>query len=105
MATVFITKADKLYKKAAQLEEEADELMLKAIEQKARKILARRPKLNEFIMGMGVWFFTSKDNPSARFDDQNTGYLKSIGSIINNGRKPTGYPMRFTSMGPKATEW
>jgi len=75
------------------------------VEREARKVLKKDTCLGEFVMGMGVWNFTSKRDmwmidaeerapELARFIDKWDDYLHL-----------TGNSMRFTADGEVRTDW
>lgn len=93
--------------------QDASDHALAYVEQEARKILAKHPNLDEFIMCMGSYFFTRKkgkmfgddaivgtppkyidESPLVKFIEEWDPYLKL-----------TGAPMRFTATGPVVTDW
>lgn len=79
---------------------------LEIVESRAREILCKHSNLDEFIMGMGVWFFTGKDKE--HFDDRDLAYLKPFAELFyewDEYLKLTGKPMRFTAYGKKRTDW
>lgn len=99
--------------------DQAEKIALKIVEQKARKILAQHPNLDEFIMGMGGWFFTTKRGDRIAIDysintHTNTckyegfKYLLPLEKFLmkyDEYLKLTGNPMRFTAKGKKITDW
>jgi len=84
----------------------SENIALKILEQKARKILTQHPNLNEFVMGMGGWsFWDKKDN---RYTDNEVSYLVPFANFIikyDNYLKLTGNPMRFTAKGKIIKNW
>jgi hypothetical protein len=85
---------------------EASEICLAEIERRARKILATHPNLDEFLMGMGTVFFSTKDGQNISLYDR--AYMKSLDDFINDWDHDlhiTGEPMRFTATGPVTTKW
>jgi len=82
------------------------------IEEKARKILADHDNLDEFIMGMGGCFFTTKQDADPlrevfNIDPCERAYMKSLSDFLDYAKrfKVTGHPMRFTATGTKRTMW
>lgn len=70
----------------------------------ARKILKANSDLEEFIMGMGTWFFSNKDG-----DNVSTGpEFKELDDFISEWDETiriTGEPMRFTANGEIRRDW
>lgn len=93
----------------------ADKLAEKEVERLARLVLLNNPKLREFIMGMGSFFFTdSKDeiiHTSMGNNDSRLNRLKGYKRLVkfveqfDSQLKITGTPMRFTAKGKKITDW
>lgn len=84
---------------------QARDIAMQLIEQRARRILVTHPNLDEFIMGMGSWFFTRK---GGEIIVDPLGYMKPISDIIDEWDaylKLTGEPMRFTAEGETVTDW
>jgi hypothetical protein len=93
----------------------------KFVEIEARKILKTHPNLDEFVMGMGGWFFTRKIGTIGRHrmkvipEESNTIYdnpkyiehspLANFLGEWDSDLHITGYPMRFTATGPIRTDW
>lgn len=88
------------------------------LEREARKILRAHKRLDEFVMGMGGWFFTvkigSKINGMIVEEGHSTilheppPYAEKLAEFITDCEKLfsiTGTPMRFTANGPVVTEW
>lgn len=81
------------------------------VESQARSILRKHSSLHEFVMGMGMWSFTTREG-----DSHLPGFYTTP-KYINNSRlakfihewdaylKITGEPMRFTADGPTIREW
>ena len=105
---------------------------LKIVEQSAKKILQKYSFLDEFIMGMGGWFFTLKredvgdQNIEIEIDlaGRSYWYLPDVDGCMVEQKTPkdvdslnkfidkwddhlkiTGTPMRFTAIGPTIIEW
>lgn len=87
--------------------DELHSIALTVIHNEARAILRKHPNLNEFIMGMGSAFFTTKDGNDLDLEDRK--YFKSIEDLFiefdTMGINVKGNPMRFTANGPKITNW
>jgi hypothetical protein len=89
------------------------------VEAQARAILRRHPALDEFVMGMGMWFFTYKVGARDRCGIRLTAdmnrclhepraYMRPLLDILdelNDDLKLTGEPMRFTAEGPVIHDW
>jgi hypothetical protein len=81
------------------------------IESEARAILERRSNLNEFIMAMGTFFFTSKDqsnsSPNNIIDEDELDEPEFYEMIeeLNEMFNCTGHPMRFTANGETINNW
>ena len=89
------------------------------VERMARKILTDHQNLDEFVMRMGAYFFTYKDESKAAIHPYNKyscgygyndtfKYLKPLNDFIREWNSTlclTGIPMRFTAKGPKTTNW
>lgn len=98
-------------KEISRLFNEMDKLALPFVEAEARKILARHSNLDEFIMGMGRWFFTDKKGnhvtdtygPPVKYvrDSKLANFISEWDELL----RITGNPMRFTATGPKITNW
>ena len=98
---------------------EACQLAFEEVKKRARIILKKRPNLDEFVMGMGAWFFTTKDgrntDGSVEFYNETSGYfylfrswVQPISDIIckwDEVLKITGNPVRFTAKGPEVVNW
>lgn len=85
----------------------ADKIAEEQVETIARRILKDNPQLDEFIMGMGVWFFTTKKGENLSWDNKR-GYIEPMIHFLNKWNENlhlTGIPMRFTAEGPKVTDW
>ena len=99
----------------------AVKLALWLVETEARKILRAHDNLDEFIMGMGRYFFTrkpgslrsdgskvSKEESEIIYDEPkyiaSSRLVKFIGSW-DEYLKLTGCPMRFTANGSVVTDW
>lgn len=102
----------------------AFELASLKVEQIARQILVEHKELDEFIMGMGRYFFTYKSkkrkgehlsgyiekmNKSGRYYyEDSEPFLKPLNEFISEWDdylKITGDAMRFTATGVKVTDW
>ena len=72
----------------------------------ARIILRRHPDLDEFFMGNGGAFFTSKTSPSRdTADDPRFRRLNKFIVEWEDVMKITGEPMRLTATGPVRRDW
>lgn len=100
------------------------ELASLKVEQIARQILVEHKELDEFIMAMGIYFFTYKSkkrkgqhlsshtqkmnkNWQYYYEDSEP-FLKPLNDFISewdNCLKITGNAMRFTATGVKVTNW
>lgn len=82
---------------------------LTLIENRARGILTAHENLDEFIMGMGAWFFTTHDDRHIGDHDSTPGYMLSFERMMDEFHrmelKVTGESMRFTANGPVVREW
>ena len=88
----------------------ACELASQKVERMARAILQKHGNLDEFIMGMGTWFFSIKDKryPNNHLSGIDRAYLKPLDNFISEWDdflKITGEPMRFTAFGKRVTNW
>lgn len=86
--------------------EQVCETATQVVEEQARKILREHPNLDEFVMGMGSWFFTDKEGNN--LDETDRAYLKPFAEIFyewDEYLKISGEPMRFTASGKKVTNW
>lgn len=86
------------------------EFGLAAVERLARKAMKRHPKLEEFTMAMGAWFFSVPDRRrtvGADEADEFPGMLKLREFLEewDDVLKLTGTPMRFTADGPVVRDW
>lgn len=91
--------------------DKASEAASAFVEQEARAILCKHRNLHEFVMGMGIWSFTTKNG------DSHLPGFHTTPRYITNSRlakfifewdsylKITGEPMRFTADGPTVREW
>jgi hypothetical protein len=91
---------------------EMTETALMIVEQDARVILTKHPNLNEFVMGMGGWFFTRRlvVNSIIHEGDGMPYYIKesNLAECIEKWDSLlglTGSPMRFTAEGPVVRQW
>ena len=94
--------SDKFERLLDAMEKEA----LDFIEQEARKILKTQKALNEFVMGMGVVFFTLTESSKTVGLNERI-YSEYLDDFINRWDgilHLTGNPMRFTASGPKITD-
>ena len=81
---------------------------LAEVERIARKILVEHPVLDEFIMGMGTWSFTSRRDKGMSWTYPDKTYMKPMDDFIcewDEYLRLTGTPMRFTATGKVKTEW
>ncbi len=82
---------------------------LKEIENLARLTLKNYTNLHEFVMSMGRWGFTTKDNDhiSPEYGPKEKCF-ELVEAFINehDGKFGfTGYPMRFTLNSPVRNDW
>lgn len=85
----------------------ARDIALAEVEREARRILARHPMLDEFVMGMGIATFTVKGKEHSLGISERK-YMRSLENFISDWDeylKLTGEPMRFTATGLKRTDW
>lgn len=91
--------------------EEMQRIALAEVERMAREIMRKHPSLREFVMAMGVWFFTQQQRhgrPDRKVDEQDVRHLAGLGRFIDSWDRVlhlTGTPMRFTVDGPVITDW
>ena len=108
-----------LLEHADETEKQARGLVLELVELEARKLLARHPNLDEFVMGTGDWYITRKQGSRCRDmtvcygDDAITlavcpdacpAYAKPLEALIERYEKRlhiTSESMAFTAKGPK----
>ena len=92
----------------------AQQHALDILQAKARKILQEHAYLNEFIMAMGVWYFTAPPSGLVQLSYDPRGgsyhraYLEPIATFINQYDELLGLtvtPMRFTANGRVQTSW
>ena len=118
---VFInSKMDKLFKKLENQFQDAERIALEIVEKMARQILQEHTELDEFVMAMGIYFFTYKKggNLDPISSEMNGSYeyiyydtepfLKPLNDFISDWDrklKITGEAMRFTAKGRKITKW
>jgi len=82
-----------------------------AIETEARYILEQRLELDEFVMAMGSFFFTSKDrnNPSPNnvIDEKDLNEPEFYEMVwkLNDKFNCCGHPMRFKAGLPTINNW
>ena len=81
----------------------ADKLARKKAESFARNELKRNPRLNEFVMAMGSYFFT--DQRGNILHNYECNPLDNFIRKWDSQLKITGTPMRFTVNSKKVTEW
>lgn len=102
--------------RAIKLERERSERILygsalNLIEKKARALLASHKNLDEFVMAMGGWIFTRKNDESGDYIsmDRCPAYVTSFARMMSEFEdidlKVTGEPMRFTASGPVVKDW
>lgn len=92
----------------AECYKKACNLASRHVESLARRILAERSELNEFIMGMGTYFFSLKDDDDNIDAFSGEEWMEPLVDFIcewDRELKITGEAMRFTAMGDKVTEW
>lgn len=85
--------------------EQAGDAGFHHVKVQARKILQKHNNLDEFIMGMGTWFFTYTNGEQVSPDLK---YLKPLSDFIydyDQALKITGNPVRFTAYGANITDW
>jgi hypothetical protein len=94
---------------------------LKVVEERARAIMRRNPRIKEFVMGMGSYtFWDINDNQIEMYHEHYHQWGKTVYSYTskhaykpltdfmeewNEHLKLTGSPMRFTATGPVITDW
>jgi len=86
--------------------DDAYQIGLVEVERLARKILAKHPNLDEFVMAMGSAFFTTKDDGNIHPFER--AYMKPLDRFLTAWDDTlclTGEPMRFTATGRKETAW
>ncbi len=107
-------------------QQRASDEALRLVEKEARRILAENPNLDEFVIGMGRWFFTYRVGITVRSpDDYEDILIDDNNDIVCRGDAifdvfdtldtfigkyddllhVTGGTMRFTATGPKKTTW
>ena len=97
---------DVLIKKIDALYDEAANLAVDLIEQEARRVLKKHPRLKEFIMAMGGCVFTDQNGDAVDFWE--ASYLEDFNNMVNELDERfhiTGTPMRFTATSEIVTEW
>lgn len=91
------------------IKQEVVTLLLNEIERIGRIELNNNPNLDEFIMGMGSYFFTTHKNDTNIRGNTITNYKsKGIDEIINKYDDEfnlTGEGMRFTKDSKVTTDW
>jgi hypothetical protein len=88
----------------------ANELAINKIKYMARTILFKHNNLDEFVMGMGGWFFTDKSSCIIHSSNSNIcpKYMTGLRNFISKWDtelKLTGTLMRFTAKGKVITGW
>lgn len=94
-------------RKIKQLHTEASEIASAEVIRIARKILRANADLKEFIMGMGVWSFSSHDGTHNILDNDEER-LNELSDFIDEWDSEihiTGEPMRFTAFGKIIRNW
>ena len=89
----------------------ASDMAIVVIESEAKAILNKRPELDEFIMAMGSFFFTTKkainSSPNKIIDEEDLNepeFYKMVWEL-NEKFNCCGYPTRFTATGEKINDW
>lgn len=88
-----------------------DRALSKEVERLARGVLLKHSDLDEFIMGMGGWFFTEKTEDATGnvlHDSEKDPRFKSVTRFMDKWDDEfniSGEPMRFTATSHKVTEW
>jgi hypothetical protein len=92
-------------RRLARLHRKSSSLAIEMVEKQARRVLARnRRSLQEFVMGMGTWFFTDQRGRPVDPPRSAAGLKKFFdewGSVYSL----TGVPMRFTATGKAIRDW
>lgn len=91
----------------------ARERALEHVEYLARTILQQHKNLEEFVISMGVWYFTKKANNALGYevvDSDSAKYLRESRLAYflvdwDDELKILSQPMRFTAEGPVRTDW
>lgn len=78
---------------------------LALIEECARAAMRANPKLHEFIMAMGTWFFVDATGKVIDGTPRNVRRLANIIDEFDGTLRLSGHPMRFTADGPVVTDW
>lgn len=81
-------------------------IALEYIKYEAKRILLEHPELDEFVMGMGTYFFTDKNKNTISLEDLR--YANNLNLFINKWDeylKLSGVPMRFTATSPVVIIW
>jgi hypothetical protein len=90
---------------------DASDMAITVIESKARNILKQHSNLNEFVMCMGTFFFTSKKQinfSTNNIIDPVFKYMEPFYEMVwelNERFNVTGCPMRFTVNGKVISNW
>lgn len=96
-----VAKIDALYMDIQNLAEEY-------IIREARSILKADPMLDEFIIGMGTWFFTTKGKVEI-LDESDAPIGQTLLADFlctwDQYLRVTGNPMRFTATGEIRRDW
>lgn len=106
-------KTERLLNRADKIEGQAIERALALVEQRARKILQEQPLFEEFVMGMGHWFFITAQEEIV---DWNEEYMcEKVKTVLlpvyqvisqyDDRLKLTGYSMRFTAISEICYKW
>lgn len=93
-------------KQAEALYDTARQLLMDEVIATARQIMTDHPKLQEFLIAMGDWFFIGKDDQN--YDDRKLHYLKPFADFIGKWDdifRLTGEGIRFTKDGEIVTKW
>jgi len=81
-------------------------LALELLERRARAVLEKNPKLDEFVMAMGTWMFTDRHGNAIYPKYQ--ARFKAVYKLIDawdHCLRLTGNPMRFTAKGETRRDW
>ena len=84
-----------------------DKIAYDEVVSSARKILKDNPDLKEFIMGMGIWNFTSKCGYDIDVHNPKDPRFNKLADFINrwDDLKITGIPVRFTATNEAKHTW
>ena len=88
-----------------ELHSKASELASKEVIRLARKTMAADATLEEFIMGMGTWYFKDANGLIYDENDKRFAEIEAFISEWDNELRITGEPMRFTPNGPIVRNW